>query len=165
MIISTALLCLAFNIFHEQRSMGYDGMASIAVATMNRAGWDEDKVCDVVFAPKQYSWTNNLLSSRTKAERKQWAQRLMPKQEELSVWEAAKVVAYQALNDMLDSEVVDTIGSADHYYNPKKASPSWASSMTHVVDYKQHRFLDSGGRLSKRQLTISPRFQLASLVN
>lgn len=57
--LSSAFLCLALNIYHEARGESIIGQHAVAQVTMNRADRDPKKVCSVVTASKQFSWTND----------------------------------------------------------------------------------------------------------
>jgi len=137
-----SLLCLALNIYHEGRSQGYDGMAAVAVVTMNRAKQDPDQICTEVFRPKQFSWANSLTTVSSKVRQKR-AKRFLPKDK--NAWAAAKVVAKQALEGRLDSMIYDEIGKSDHYFNPNKANPYWQHDMKKVATIGEHVFYDSKG--------------------
>ena len=138
---TSVLLCLSINIYHEARDQGYDGMAATAIVVMERANYEPEAVCDVVFKPKQFSWANRLTTAPTQAVRNEWAAKLMPK--EINAYNAARDVAYQALTDQLDSEIVASVGSADHYFNPSKADPQWQHHMDYIVKVGDHAFYNS----------------------
>lgn len=140
MIIQTALLCLALNIYHEARSEGYDGMAAVAVVTMNRAAHNQEKVCDVVFKPYAFSWANKLTTS-TAEDRIRLAPNYLPKDE--AMWQEAKEIATQAIQGTLKPHVYRTVKEADHYYNPSKANPYWKKHMRKVAKIGDHAFYDS----------------------
>ena len=58
MMLEAAVLCLALNIYHEgAKNEPIEGLFAIAQTTLNRAQRKPEKVCDVVFAPAQFSWT------------------------------------------------------------------------------------------------------------
>jgi spore germination cell wall hydrolase CwlJ-like protein len=52
--------CLATNIYHEARGEGYLGGLAVAVVTLNRTRHVDypRTVCEVVYQPQQFSWTN-----------------------------------------------------------------------------------------------------------
>lgn len=52
--------CLATNIYHEARGEGYLGGLAVAVVTLNRTQHQDypRTVCEVVYQPHQFSWTN-----------------------------------------------------------------------------------------------------------
>jgi len=54
------LHCLATNIYHEARNEGYLGGLAVAVVTLNRTQHVDypRTVCEVVYQPRQFSWTN-----------------------------------------------------------------------------------------------------------
>ncbi len=58
MVMTTAMLCTALNIYWESRSEPLHGQHAVAQVTFNRAQRDPSKVCKVVFEPKQFSWAN-----------------------------------------------------------------------------------------------------------
>ena len=55
------LRCLATNIYHEARGEGYLGGLAVAVVTINRTRHRDypRTICEVVYQPRQFSWTNN----------------------------------------------------------------------------------------------------------
>ena len=54
------IACLAKNIYMEARGESLQGQIAVAQVTVNRArsGQFQETVCSVVYAPKQFSWTN-----------------------------------------------------------------------------------------------------------
>ena len=56
-MLDSALLCLTLNLYHEARGESILGQFAVVQVVRNRAKYDPDKVCRVVFAPKQFSWT------------------------------------------------------------------------------------------------------------
>lgn len=134
MILSTAALCLALNVYHEARGEPPIGQKAVAYVTLRRANFDESKVCDVVFAPKQFSWANPLTQAG-KDERARIASRFMPTDPD--AWARAKRVALRAI----DGRAIDFTGGADHYYNPTKASPSWRRAMKLTATIGNHVFM------------------------
>ena len=59
MVLSTAALCLAANIYFEARNQPVDGQFAVAYVTTNRSNLKDSHVCDEVFKPKQFSWTSD----------------------------------------------------------------------------------------------------------
>lgn len=156
MSFTVILTCLMLNIYHESRGEGYDGMAATAIITMKRADHNPEKVCDAVFHPYWFSWTNNLTQAPDQEVRNYWARRLMPEQG--PTWEAARVVALQALDGKLDSEIVATVGESDHYYNPKAADPFWKDAYPYVGSVMNHNYHASGRKSWNVAATISKVF-------
>jgi len=57
MILHSAILCLALNIFYEARGESYFGQLAVAHVTLNRVKENNTTICKEVFKPKQFSWT------------------------------------------------------------------------------------------------------------
>lgn len=132
MLMIDVMLCLALNVYHEARGEDLEGQFAVAQVTMNRAGGDPDKVCEVVFAPYQFSWTNDLVLA-TPQERIARADRFMPR--ESQAWDLAKFVAKTALN----GGMADVVGDATHYH-ATRVSPRWAGSFEQVATIGRHVF-------------------------
>src|SRR3569832_1942068 len=64
MILATAAMCLALNIYHEARGENIAGQYAVAMVTMNRAKHDKSKVCGVVLKPHQFSWTTKMVHNK-----------------------------------------------------------------------------------------------------
>lgn len=131
-MLETALLCLALNVYHEARGEPFEGQMAVAQVTMNRAEGNPGKVCDVVFAPYQFSWTNALVLVDEK-ERVRRADRFMPR--EGNAWELAKTVAQMAIN----GGVIDVVGDATHYH-ATRVNPRWAPAFNKVALIGEHIF-------------------------
>lgn len=58
--------CLALNVYHEARGEGILGQIAVAQVTMNRVHNDywPDTVCEVVWQPGKFSWTEDGRSDR-----------------------------------------------------------------------------------------------------
>lgn len=116
MIVSSALLCLALNVYHEARSEPVMGQYAVAMVTVNRAGRDEGRVCAEVFKPFQFSWAN----SRVTKVKGGWLipQSLRPF--ESDAWDKALRIATVTL----DGRMLDvTLGST--YYHTQAVQPAW----------------------------------------
>lgn len=50
--------CLSRNIYHEAKGEPLAGMFAVAHVTMRRAKYKIGNICKVVYAPLQFSWTN-----------------------------------------------------------------------------------------------------------
>lgn len=104
----------------------------IANVLKNRVGRPErfgGTYHDVILSPKQFSavggneWEKALTNNLTEDE-----QLFMKK-------------ALQISGRLLKGELENTVGTADHYYNPKLASPSWGKSYEETHKTSGHRFL------------------------
>jgi len=71
------LICLAENIYHEARNQPVEGQVAVAKVTLNRVNHKHfpDSVCEVVYAPKQFSWTSH--KNKPVTEAKAWLMSLV----------------------------------------------------------------------------------------
>ena len=60
------LFCMVQNVYHEARDQSLLGQAAVAHVTLNRVKSPayHDSVCDVVWQPMQFSWTQDGKSDR-----------------------------------------------------------------------------------------------------
>ena len=123
-----ALTCLALNVFKEARGEPVAGQHAVALVTLNRVyrnGLDKD-VCDVVFEPKQFSWTI------TDSEGGVLHRQKRPDQSSVE-WKRAKQSALEALY------MEDFTGGATHYHEVK-SKPIWRRKMEYVGQWGNHYF-------------------------
>lgn len=129
MLLNTALVCLALNVYHEARSEDMMGKYAVALVVMNRVEHDRfpDTVCDVVTQRRsqrlhrcQFSWYCDGKSDRPRNQR---------------AWEEAQMIA----QDVLDG-TVDDITNGSLFYHADYVSPHWAEEFTHTVTYGTHLF-------------------------
>lgn len=132
MVMTTAALCLALNIYHEARSEPLLGQHAVAQVTMNRAGRDPKNVCKVVFEPKQFSWTNTLTATHG-AERARLSKAFIPK--EGKAWEIAKTIAFHTVK----GNIGDFTKGAT-FYHTKGVRPIWDRTFTLIATIGQHKF-------------------------
>lgn len=57
--IQKEIHCLAENVYHEARNQSKRGQLAVLHVTQNRANKQNKHLCDIVWAPKQFSWTIN----------------------------------------------------------------------------------------------------------
>ena len=119
MSLNSALLCLAMNIYHESRGEPHSGQVAVAMVTMNRANWDNAKVCEVVYKRRQFSWTQK--------------SRKLP-QEPLA-WNRAQRIA----NEVLGGEVEDITDGATHFH-AHGVKPVWRLNILRTVRIGEHIF-------------------------
>jgi spore germination cell wall hydrolase CwlJ-like protein len=62
------IACLATNIYFEARNQSYEGQKAVAFVTLNRVHSSQypNNVCEVVWQPKQFSWTIDGKSNKPK---------------------------------------------------------------------------------------------------
>lgn len=133
MIVQSALICMALNIYHEARGEFVPGRYGVALVTMNRAQQDEEKVCEVVFKHKQFSWTSGVVKT---ASGWQLPERMRPRDKE--AWRVANLIAKQTI----EGRMPDFTQGADHYH-AMRVKPVWRNSLVHLADIGNHRFYRS----------------------
>lgn len=119
-------LCMAFALFHEARGEPREGQILAGLVTKNRvglSGWEN--VCDVVFAPSQYSFTleHPYIDMSDPVERQSFREAL-----DLS-------------RDLTMGAIPDISRNATHYYNPAKVTPHWEPAFQEVAFVQGHRFM------------------------
>jgi spore germination cell wall hydrolase CwlJ-like protein len=57
MLIKSALLCLALNVYFEARGEPIQGQYAVAHVTLNRVKENKSDICSEVFKKNQFSWT------------------------------------------------------------------------------------------------------------
>jgi len=133
MLISTAALCLALNVFHEARGEFIPGQYAVALVTLNRAEHDPAKVCDVVFKRHQFSWTKDV-----KLTKKGWeipAHLINPTNKEPEAWARAWRIAQWTLAGKMPD-----FTQGAKFYHAKRVKPVWRMAMTRVKALGEHIF-------------------------
>ena len=125
-LLSTALMCLALNVYKEARGEPFVGKTAVAHVTLNRTKERNKTVCQVVLEPKQFSWTINQVKrgklvkgAEPDLKSKEWKESL----------QAAQV----------------TLRTRDHtkgatFYHEYRINPSWAKSFKFVARWGNHIF-------------------------
>lgn len=57
-MVASSLMCLALTIYHEARGEPVIGQQAVAEVVLNRADKRDKSVCQVVYEPHQFSWSN-----------------------------------------------------------------------------------------------------------
>lgn len=131
---SRDIQCLAQNIWFETRGSAFADKLAVAHVVMNRVealGYPAS-VCEVIFQPKQFSWTHDGLSDRVVLENPidhdAWTDSVL-----------AAISAYQrALPDI-------SLGST--FFHAGYVKPRWAGSFDRRVAYGGHIFYGEVPRL------------------
>lgn len=130
MFLSTALMCLSMNIFHESRGEPLEGRIAVANVTMTRAKNDARNVCRVVLKRKQFSWTLHT----KKVGGKTWVNPA-PIAKEPVAWAKAVILAQFALWGLLPERV----DNATHFHTVR-VSPYWKDHYVMVAQIGDHIF-------------------------
>ena len=129
-------LCLALNIYNEARGSSVDDMIATSMTVFSRANDKKyaninsrNVVCDVVFAKRQYSWTNvDEIKLPT----------------EKAAWKKSQDLAFILMNDgQVKSRLKDI--NYKHYVSTKlynsRSSTQWYKKATHKVVIGKHTYL------------------------
>lgn len=127
MIVSTAALCLAANIYFEARNQSIPGQYAVALVTMNRAGTAKH-VCTEVFRPKQFSWANQGVARQGRG----WK---VPTPREQAAWALAQRISKVTLA----GRMADFTWGSTHYHTLAVA-PTWRLRLTKVKRIGSHIF-------------------------
>lgn len=132
MILASAALCLALNIYHEARGEMIPGQYAVANVTINRAGGNNERICDVVAEPKQFSWTQKLLTVKN-------GQYLL-KKKGYPTDEAAWELAYRIANYAMKHPATDFTGGRATHYHAITVDPSWRFKLEKTKRVGKHIF-------------------------
>ncbi|MCY4149322.1 MAG: cell wall hydrolase [Gammaproteobacteria bacterium] len=123
--MSEELRCLALNIYHEARGESISGQKAIASVIMNRVRSQKypDSICEVVWQPKQFSWTTTHERHHVVTDPRAWKMALIIANITLAGYEYARV------------------GEATHYH-ASSVDPYWAAYGQFVVRIGGHIFYE-----------------------
>ncbi len=123
--------CMAEAVWFEARDQPIAGQVYVAQVIMNRVGSTgyPNTVCEVVNQPYQFSYT---------LESEEWRLNKLRKANKIDelAKKLAAVISLQAISGGFSD-----LHFAQHYYNPSKASPRWASSFDEHLKVGDHKFL------------------------
>ncbi len=120
----TPAMCLALAVFFEARAESVEGMAAVAAVVENRVAdprWP-DNTCDVVFQPKQFSWTHDGKSDNP--------EKYVTEKE---AWKTARRVAQAELRG-------EGLSITSNHYHATYVRPSWSSALDYDGKIGNHVF-------------------------
>lgn len=126
--MSTALDCMTLNLYKEARGETLRGQQAVVKVVLNRVratNYEKD-VCDIILAPKQFSWTI------TDMKNGQLLPEAMPDRNS-KTWKKVRQVALDAMYTK------DFTGGATHYHE-KSIQPDWSLKLSYVGEYGNHLF-------------------------
>jgi len=118
--VASEWCCMLKNVYHEARGEGVAGMQAVASVTLNRAAQQNKTICDVVYARKQFSWTNTA-KGRNK-----------PITGDTSV-------LYTVVDKAMTGVLLDITGGATHYHT-KAVKPVWRKQLKTLLTINNHIF-------------------------
>lgn len=128
MIVATAALCLAMNLYAEARGESIMGQYGVALVTLNRAQGDPERVCPEVFKSKQFSWTIR------GAKKVAGGWKVATPKDEHAWWLAQRIAA-----TTLAGRMPDFTQGARHYHADYVA-PKWRLAMVPIKKLGKHIF-------------------------
>lgn len=114
----TSLLCLALNIYFEARGEPIDAQLLVAESAINRSIERDQTICEVVYDPDQYSWTNDGRSDKPR---------------DMEAFAVASSIAQQAIDG-------DHLHSGVTHYHEASIYPHWADDLKVLGRYGNHIF-------------------------
>lgn len=130
MLLTSAALCLAINVFHEARGEPIMGQYAVAQVTIERAATHPKGICGAVLEKKQFSWTNKGVTYKRGVP---WLSKgFEPKGK---AWVQSLIVAGRVMSGFAPKPVK----GASHYH-ANYVSPDWAKKMKHIATIGSHRF-------------------------
>lgn len=126
---SPEIKCLADNIYFESSNQSEVGQIAVANVTMNRmySKHFPNTICDVVWEPKQFSWTHDGKSD-------------VPS-------DAAKYASIYNLAELVYNHDIPDVTEGATFYHADYVNPPWASAMDEkVAKIDNHIFYRHKGR-------------------
>lgn len=134
MLLSTAVFCLAVNVYHEARGEPLEGQYAVAQVTLTRAQQRETGVCHEVLRPKQFSWTTGLVKFDSNTGKPRLRARGIPREPE--AWARAFAVSAFTLLGVGEAKAAPR---ATHYH-ATYVMPYWAKHYEQVAVIGNHIF-------------------------
>jgi len=122
MLMKSALLCLALNIYHEARDQPLAGQIAVAQVVVNRVHHEDypSSVCSVIKQKHQFSWLWDDISDKP-YEKEAW------------------VLSQRVAKSVLDGRTIEIVEGATHYH-ATSVKPKWARRFYKVVQIDKHIF-------------------------
>ena len=122
MLMKSALLCLALNIYHEARDQSMAGQIAVAQVVVNRVHHEgyPSSVCSVVKQRNQFSWLWDDISDKP-YEKEAW------------------ILSQRVAKTVLDGVTVEIVEGATHYH-ATSVKPAWAKRLKKIVQIDDHIF-------------------------
>lgn len=123
------LECLSLNIYHEARGESTQGWLAVAFVTMNRLNSNRfpDSICEVVYQPYQFSWTQDGISDT-------------PDLSRFSDRQAWKYIQQFSKGFLENYENIVDPTEGSMYYHTYQINPSWSQRLNEVVQIDNHIF-------------------------
>ena len=137
MILETALMCMALNMYHEAKNQSMLGQIAVGQVVMNRVEDNRfpDNVCDVVTEAVTYKGTNKPVLH--KCQFSWWCdgQKDEPDFDSKKWWKAQEYASIVLSGTIM----LDVTEGATHYH-ATYVRPSWAKTKTKTTRIDRHIF-------------------------
>jgi len=135
MILTSALVCLALNVYHEARDQSTAGQIAVAQVVINRTNDDRypNTVCEVVQQGPVYKNTD--LPVRHKCQFSWYCDGKKDYAEDTEALTKALAVA----STVIDGQTIDIVDGATHYH-AVYVHPDWAKTKVKTVRIDNHIF-------------------------
>ena len=119
-----SIYIVARTIYLEAGGESDDGKLAVASVIYNRANGDVDKLVEVCLKPRQFSCWNGGIKDK----------KIFNRLDRRAFRRCVKIS-----EDMHGGKFIATT-NANHYYNPRFASPEWGKKMKNVIIIGNHKF-------------------------
>jgi N-acetylmuramoyl-L-alanine amidase len=113
------LLCHSLNMYHEARGTNIRNQVAVAWVVRNRMALSGRSACEVIYAPRQFSWTS----------------RRLPAPREASAWRQSQELALMVMQD----QISDITRGATHFHEAN-ISPTWSRNARNSMRIGAHTF-------------------------
>lgn len=136
-ILETALMCMAFNIYHEARNESMLGQIAVGQVVMNRV-WDKrfpNSVCEVVKEAVTYKGTNKPVLHRC-----QFSWYCDGAKDDVNKDSKAWRYSLEYASIVLSGRIVLDITEGATHYHATYVRPAWARTKTRTTRIDRHIF-------------------------
>lgn len=124
-MISLATACLALAIYNESRGEPNISQQYVAHVVLNRsADYENERVCSAVFDRQQFSWTNNIKSSKQPVI---MVKRAMKQIDEPESWDKSIQTAKMVMNRKYD------ITNGAKFFNERKMGVRYKTKVKPII--------------------------------
>ena len=136
-ILETALMCMAFNIYHEARNESMLGQIAVGQVVMNRV-WDKrfpDTVCEVITEAVTYKGTKKPVLHKC-----QFSWYCDGAKDDVNKDSKAWRYSLEYASIVLSGRIVLDITEGATHYHATYVRPAWAKTKTRTTRIDRHIF-------------------------
>ena len=137
MILETAFMCMALNIYHEAKNQSMLGQIAVGQVVMNRVEDSRfpDNVCDVVMQAVTYKGTDKPVLHKC-----QFSWYCDGKKDEPNFESKTWSLALEHASIMLTKTIVLDVTEGATHYHATYVRPAWAKTKTRTTRIDRHIF-------------------------